>query len=469
MDKKTKLIFVGIFIFFYVFNYLTPLSFGDDYVYSFIWQGRPMYVPLSENAVRVSTWSDLFASQLSHYLTGNGRLISHSIAQFFLWIGKSVFNIINALVAVLLIAEIYWCSNKGKVSFHFKRELICWIFFALWVFSPGFSPVFFWLSGACNYLWTTALLLLFLLPYIHKYYAFNETFDKKNKFKYGMFFLGIMAGWTNENSICWIILVLFVFILRNRKKEVEFWLYTGLAGLIIGYALLVFSPGNAARLHMETGGTNSWLLVKLLKQNIQMLAAVFLFQFFLWYFNIRTLLILQQRKTQQAEIRKDFLIVKTLCAISFGMTAVMLLAPVFPPRSSFPGTVQLIIASCIIMRIQKEYKIEVVQACARKLLCVVGLVYFIMTASASLYGFYDYYTQMQELLYSVKKINQAKENVITVKPIKKVCDNVNYASGLHLINYDMSEDENDWRNVAFARYYGIKGIRMEQNCNTVAK
>ena len=24
----------------------------------------------------------------------------------------------------------------------------------------------------------------------------------------------------------------------------------------------------------------------------------------------------------------------------------------------------------------------------------------------------------------------------------------------------MSEDENDWRNVAFARYYGLKGIRM---------
>ena len=24
----------------------------------------------------------------------------------------------------------------------------------------------------------------------------------------------------------------------------------------------------------------------------------------------------------------------------------------------------------------------------------------------------------------------------------------------------MSDDEKDWRNVAFARYYGIKGIRM---------
>ena len=24
----------------------------------------------------------------------------------------------------------------------------------------------------------------------------------------------------------------------------------------------------------------------------------------------------------------------------------------------------------------------------------------------------------------------------------------------------MSDNENDWRNVAFSRYYGIKGIRM---------
>ena len=42
-------------------------------------------------------------------------------------------------------------------------------------------------------------------------------------------------------------------------------------------------------------------------------------------------------------------------------------------------------------------------------------------------------------------------------PVKDVVLNL---SGYRLLFYKMSDDENDWRNVAFARYYGIKGIRM---------
>ena len=36
----------------------------------------------------------------------------------------------------------------------------------------------------------------------------------------------------------------------------------------------------------------------------------------------------------------------------------------------------------------------------------------------------------------------------------------NFLSGFHTFENNMSDNENDWRNVAFARYYGIKGIRV---------
>ena len=150
------------------------MAFGDDYVYSFIWQGHSEFEPLTETAARVSSLHDLFVSQLSHYLTWSGRTVSHTIAQFFLWMGKDVFNYFNALISVLLIAEIYWCANKGTVTIDFKPRRLCWILFALWAFTPGFSPVFFWLCGSCNYLWTAVLLLAFLLPFIHKYYLYEE-------------------------------------------------------------------------------------------------------------------------------------------------------------------------------------------------------------------------------------------------------------------------------------------------------
>lgn len=135
-----------------------------------------------------------------------------------LWMGKPVFNIFNAFISVLLIIEIYWCANKGIVTFDFKMSRLLYIFFALWAFTPAFSSVFLWLTGACNYLWTVVLLLGFLLPFVHKFYFFEKNIPHHKRFTFSMFVFGMIAGWTTENSICWIILVLLVLIYANREK-----------------------------------------------------------------------------------------------------------------------------------------------------------------------------------------------------------------------------------------------------------
>ena len=460
---KNRLLYIMIvfFCFFYIFNYLTPMSFGDDYVYSFVWEGHPMYEPMSEQVQRLSTLNDLIVSQWSHYFTGNGRTVSHTIAQLFLWLGKDIFNVFNALIAVLLILEIYWCSNKGCVTFDIKPGRLIWAFLALWIFTPGFSPVFFWLSGACNYLWTAVLLLGFLLPYIRKYYHFEEKVANHHWAWFGMFLFGIIAGWSNENSICWIILALIVFIYANRKKSgFEYWMFGGLAGLVIGYALLMFAPGNVARLQAETNASTGWVTSGLIKTNLQMLAAVILFQFLLWYFCLRSFFILQQQSQKSEAVKQEKVFVEVLCILSFAMTTMMLFSPNFPPRSSFPGTVQLIIATSVLLRIQKEFDMEIIKENAKKFLCGVGSLYFVVSATATFYGFYDYYKQVQNLLTIVSRSGQAKEEIVTVSSITPVSETVANLSGLHILFYEMSEDANDWRNVAFSRYYGIKGIRM---------
>ena len=444
-----------------MFNYLTPMCFGDDYVYSFVWEGHPMYEPLSEQARRLTSFQDLFLSQWSHYFTGNGRTVSHIIAQFFLWRGKGIFNIFNALVAVLLIMEIYWCANKGVITLNFKNSRLVFAFFALWAFTLSFSTVFFWLSAACNYLWTSVLLLGFLLPYIHKYYFFKEKIANNNWFNYAMFLFGTLAGWTNENSICWIILIIFIFnyITRNRI-ETERWMIIGLVGLIIGYALLMFAPGNIARLQVETGSSSGWISSDLAKTNVRMLVGVLCFQFFLWYFSLRSLAMLPKDFTNSKITKKEQAFVQLLCVLSFGMTGLMLFSPNFPPRSAFPGMVQLVIAASILLRVQEEYELEIIKNKAKKFLCLAGTLYFFITSLATLYGFYDYHVQVQELLSFVKNSKQAKEEIVTVSSLVPVNESIVNMSGLHILFYKMSEDSNDWRNIAFSRYYGIKGIRM---------
>ena len=65
-------------------------------------------------------------------------------------------------------------------------------------------------------------------------------------------------------------------------------------------------------------------------------------------------------------------------------------------------------------------------------------------------------------------LNIIRESAINVNrtetpgndPFRKVQQWESFLSGFHTFDNKMSEDAADWRNVAFARYYGIAGIRM---------
>lgn len=465
MNKRSIGSLACIFLFLYFFNYLHPLSFGDDYLYSFIWQGKPMYTPISEGAIRVSSWHDLFISQWSHYFTWSGRSVAHILIQFFLWMGKDVFNIFNALAGTVLVVEIYWCIHKGDISFEFEPSVLCWIFFVLWAFTPGFTPVFFWLTGACNYLWTNVFLLGFLLPYIRKYYAADKLINKNGIFGLGMFLFGILAGWTNENSVCWIILVLLVFLFLNRRYGcTEKWMYSGLLGLLIGYALLMFAPGNVARLHAEQG-TSIWLNTKMLKDNFNTFFMIAFFQIFLWFFVLRAVFSLKHLCTQNVaavKIKREVKLVRIFYFLAFVMSAMMILSPGFPARSGFLGTVQLVIAAGILLRMQKDYGVELVQENAKKFLFFVGMCYFIITTGVTAYNVYLQKQHMQGIIIAAKQMNETgtKNQILEVQRFKKLQRWEELASGFHIPEFELSHDESKWINVAFSRYYGITGIRM---------
>ena len=463
MNKNGLLVLLGIYFFLYILNCLTPLGFGDDYLYSFVWQGNAMNQPLSLNAVRVSSFSDLIASQWSHYLTWGGRSVAHTVAQFFLWQGKGFFNLINAFAGTLLVAEIYWCIHKGKVSFSFEPKTVFWIFFALWAFTPGFTPVFLWLTGACNYLWTCVMLLGFVIPYIRKYFFPEEQTDDRSLFAAVMFLFGLVVGWTNENTVCWIILTLFQFLFQLHKKNrnIDNWMYAGLAGLIIGYALLVFAPGNISRLRLIHGFERD--VLQIFRTNSSTFLKIIICQLFLWYFLLRFSYGAARVCSVTANLRKERLLVSVFAIISLGMTAVMLLAPEFPERSGFFGTVWLMIAVGIAWRIQEEYKLDLIRGGAKKFLSVIGVLYFIMTAVVTLHNLYEIQEWHRELLAHVQQAKTENNNsVLTVKPFRTASNTEKLMSGFHIIENDLSENANSWENVAFARYYGIKGIQAEK-------
>ena len=115
MSRKCMLIIFIVFMIMFGLNSLTPMMYGDDYVYAFIWSGQSLYTPLPETVERVSSVKDLFISQWSHYFTWGGRSLAHLLVQFFVWQGKCVFNILNSFLFVLLLLEIFWISDYGVI------------------------------------------------------------------------------------------------------------------------------------------------------------------------------------------------------------------------------------------------------------------------------------------------------------------------------------------------------------------
>ena len=69
--------------------------------------------------------------------------------------------------------------------------------------------------------------------------------------------------------------------------------------------------------------------------------------------------------------------------------------------------------------------------------------------------------------YEKKVISEAEQyrsnnmqNILVIHKMPEISKAIEWMSGKHLIGYSLTEDEHDWKNVAFARYYGIKGVRI---------
>lgn len=239
-DKKIRTVKVLVFLIvgflMLLLNILTQL-WADDFSLTYIFG----------TTEKLRSIKDVITSQLNLYLTWGGRNVAHALTQIFLLIGKPVFNVINTIVYLLFIYLIYLHSNFGK------KDNILWLFlihFFLWTQLPAFGQSILMLTGSCNYLWGITIVLLFLLPY--RIYLTQKTIFLNNKKIMGciiMFILGLIAGWTNENTGAAIVISLLignVYLIKKRKR-IEFWMYAGEFGSILGFIIMIAAPGNYIR------------------------------------------------------------------------------------------------------------------------------------------------------------------------------------------------------------------------------
>lgn len=151
--KRSALILIGWTMIMYVANAWMPL-FRDDYMNGVIWYTGDHFQSLG----------DLFDSTYRYFEMHGGRLTAFFLQFFFVYIGKSYFDIVNALffsALILLIAM----HAKRSVRVFSEPALLLAIGIFLWLGLPHFGEVAIWMCGSVVYLWTAVFALIFFLPY----------------------------------------------------------------------------------------------------------------------------------------------------------------------------------------------------------------------------------------------------------------------------------------------------------------
>ncbi|MFI3212539.1 MAG: DUF6056 family protein [Eubacteriales bacterium] len=263
-EKSKRNIFIAMVAIVYgmifIYNCLTP-NMSDDLTYGIMVREAD------------SIW-DLFLQEYNQYMTWNGRSISHIMLRFFLTGNKMIFNVCNAAVFTLLSLFIYW-------NIEFKKKYDHWIYIVIILFLFGatisFGETILWETGACNYLWGSYHIMLFItvFRYFLKKNSENNSLSvenegasvqtiscfgvksKKQQILTGvlLFFTGILAGWANENTsgggICIMLMYLFVHCYMEKNK-IKGWMISGMAGAVLGLGIMVFAPGNEYRASFRT-------------------------------------------------------------------------------------------------------------------------------------------------------------------------------------------------------------------------
>lgn len=431
LNKNQKKIFlVLIFASMLILNFLTPLL-ADDYSYG-----------LNLNGKRISSIIDIFDYQVWHYFNWGGRTIAHTLAQTFLILPKAIFNVLNSFIYTVLIYLIYL---HGKLNRKNKEQpyILLLIHLLLWFMIPVFGQSFIWLIGSCNYLWTTVIILYFLWLYRK-----NSLSEKWYNLLF-MFILGLLAGWTNENTSAGLIIILvFSFIINKvetRKFKLSKTRLFGIIGTLAGFIIMICAPGNYIR--SAEFKDDTFIIIKIIKRafditnNLENIILPLL---------IVIIILISLKIYHKKKIEKE---AYTFILGGFAAIYAMVLSPTFPKRAWTGAIIFFVIAIAILIydldTINRLYKFILVDFCI--ILSIIYIGQYINTARDINYLRHTWNDR-------IDIINESSKDKIFEFYKYETYNSKNPAYDLS----DIGDNPEVWPNNSISKYYGINGIKAIQ-------
>lgn len=414
-----------LFIIMLGFNMLTPML-ADDFSYSFSFK----------TDTRIEHPGEIFPSMAAHRHMLNGRVIPHGFVQLSLMMPKPVFNIFNALNAVLLAVLVYFILGTA-----YKRCcLLCLCgAFMLWNFTPAFGQNFFWLDGAVNYSWGITVLLVFLLPFIRDYLGRGKAPSPALTVLSVPF--GFIAGsWSENGSIAAIFAAVCLSILLYRRdKKIPLPRILSLLFSAAGFIFLMTAPATAGR----AGEMNLSALAASLKNIVSASREVLLLPYIIYFLSF--FMAFSSGDSRRLTLSGIFFLagLGSLCSFIF--------ANYFTPRHFFVTIVFTLIAALINFDL-------IMEAGNKKIVQGFTLACAVVFAFNFVLGAIDTAVIFGKSLEREQKIADALSRGEKSVSVEAYQPSTPYSAAYGLDDLFPDPQSDTWPNISVAMYYGLDSI-----------
>lgn len=415
----------------------------------------------------LNTFSDYARSIYHYYFNWGGRIVSAVYINVFTLIPKPVFNVINTIAYFCVITLIYLNCKSTKAN---MLSMFLGIHLLIWICTPDYGQVMFWISGAATYLYDTLPILGILL--LFRKFSLQMEGDLTSKVSNNTsgiiklsiamvltFLLGILAGLGTENAGAGLIVILTLYLIyfKSHHVRIKGTIITGYIGCLIGYGILLAAPGNYIR--SDTEGGQLTLLFKI--GMISYFAISFLVVIFIIYLVVAKITMSAMKINKKNAIKESFIFVAGAFSSAFCMVA----APSSPERTWFIVIVYSIIA---IGLFYGQWKIN--KADDGKEPCNTGLLRRMIVGILVITGIYYSVMWTDTVIVSSEIMEQTKtRNLIIMSEIDKGNKNIAVPIITHKYPFlshhdalyglsDISGDPQYWINIAMAKYYGVESI-----------
>ena len=156
-------------------------------------------------------------------------------------------------------------------------------------------------------------------------------------------------------------------------------------------------------------------------------------------------------------------LIKVCIFIALGSSVLQFLIPSGAVRTSFVNLVFLTIAAATAFRVLEQTGTTMIQNNAKSFLKTIGYSFLVVTMCCSAWGNYINWCHWNSILALVEDAHKNRPDIVLEVAPYPVSSNsvINLLSGFHIFDMPFrGTTENDEINRSFARYYGIKGIKV---------